>query len=65
MQEIILTKDELISKFKQKEIIDSGNGWLLQDNTEVEIIALHEIDPKYIKDISNAKLYKILVKGKK
>ncbi len=33
------------------------------DNKEVEIIALHDVDPKFLQDVTNAKLYKLIIKG--
>ena len=48
--------------FDSGRIVDSGRGWIMDDK-EVEIIALHEIDPKFLQDVTNAKLYKIKIKG--
>ncbi|MFA7092256.1 MAG: hypothetical protein WC149_10430 [Arcobacteraceae bacterium] len=64
MEEIIISKEELVAMFEDEQILDSGKGWIM-DEKEVEIIALHEIDPKFLQDITNAKFYKIIVKGKK
>lgn len=64
MEELIVSKDELVAMFEDEKIVDSGRGWMM-DNKEVEIIALHDIDPKFLQDITNAKFYKILVKGRK
>ncbi len=64
MEEIIITKDELVDMFENHEIIDTGQGWIISDE-EVEIIALHEVDPKFLQDITNAKFYKIIPKGSK
>ncbi|WP_419769829.1 MAG: hypothetical protein ACNI3C_10900 [Candidatus Marinarcus sp.] len=64
MEEIVVSKEELILMFEEERIIDSGSGWIMNDN-EVEIIALHDVDPKFLQDITNAKFYKIIVKGKK
>ncbi|RXJ60264.1 hypothetical protein [Candidatus Marinarcus aquaticus] len=64
MEEIVVSKEELIKMFEDERIIDSGRGWMM-DNEEVELIALHEVDPKFLQDITNAKFYKITVKGKK
>lgn len=64
MEELIVSKEELIMMFEDEKIIDSVKGWMM-DEKEVEIIALHEIDPKFLQDITNAKFYKITVKGKK
>lgn len=64
MEEIVVSKEELIQMFEDERIVDSGRGWIMNDN-EVELIALHEVDPKFLQDITNAKFYKIIVKGKK
>lgn len=64
MEEIVVSKEELIQMFEDERIIDSGRGWMM-NNEEVELIALHEVDPKFLQDITNAKFYKITVKGKK
>lgn len=64
MEEIIISKEELVAMFEDEKIEDSGKGWIM-DEKEVEIIALHDIDPKFLQDITNAKFYKIIVKGKK
>jgi len=64
MEELIVSKEELVEMFEKQEIEDSGHGWMMGD-IEVDIIALHEIDPKYLQDVTNAKFYKIQPKGKK
>lgn len=61
MEEQILSKEEIIELFKNEVIIDTGRAWLM-DGKEVEIIALHEIEPKYLQDLANAKFYKIIKK---
>ncbi len=62
-EEIVLSKEELIALFEKEEIVDSGRGWIMNGKV-VELIALHEVDPKFLQDITNAKFYKIIVKGK-
>ena len=62
MEEKILTKEELVELFEKKVLEDTKMGWTM-DGKIVNIIALHEIDPKYLHDISNAKYYKIVPKG--
>lgn len=61
MEELILTKPELIELFEKHVLEDTKRGWTY-NNKIVEIIALHEIDPKFLQDISNAKYYKIVPK---
>jgi len=63
MEELVVSKDELVEMFESERIVDSGRGWLMDDK-EVEIIALHEVDPKFLQDVTNAKLYKIKIKGR-
>lgn len=31
----------------------------------VDIIALHDIEPKFLQDVTNAKFYKLIIKGNK
>lgn len=61
MEEIIISKEELIKMFEDEEIKDTGRGWLM-DEKEIEIIALHEVDPKFLQNVTNAKFYKITPK---
>ncbi len=61
MEEQIVSKTELIQMFEEKKIVDSGKGWILGD-IEIEIIALHEVDPKFLQDVTNAKFYKLIEK---
>jgi len=60
-QENIVSKEELIKMFDEQIIIDSGRGWMMGDK-EMEIIALHEVDPKFLQDVTNAKFYKLIYK---
>lgn len=60
-EEKIVSKEELIIMFDEQEIIDSGRGWMLGDK-EIDIIALHEVDPKFLQDVTNAKFYKLIYK---
>lgn len=62
MQEIIVTKEELVNMFEEEKVVDSGKAWIMDDK-EIDIIALHEVDPKFLQDITNAKYYKIIPKG--
>mgnify|MGYP001359794462 CR=1 FL=1 len=65
MEELIVSKEQLIDMFVLKEIEDTQYGWLYQNLYYVNIIALHEKDPKYIYDITDAEYYKIsLIKQK-
>lgn len=61
MEEKIISKEELIQLFEEQGIIDTGKGWLM-DEKEVDIIALHDIDPKFLQDVTNAKFYKLTLK---
>lgn len=61
MEEQILSKEELIQMFEDQKIIDTGRGWMMEEK-EVEIIALHDVDPKFLQDVTNAKFYKLILK---
>ncbi len=63
MEETIISKEELVDMFSKNIIVDSGKGWI-KEGVEVDIIALHEVDPKYLQDVTNAKYYKIKPKEK-
>lgn len=60
-EEQIVSKEDLIQMFEDHKIIDSGKGWIMGEK-EVEIIALHEVDPKFLQDVTNAKFYKLVTK---
>ena len=62
MEELIISKEELIQLFETQKIEDTGRGWLI-DGKALEIIALHDIEPKFLQDVSNAKFYKLIIKG--
>lgn len=62
MEEIIVTKAELVEMFDKHILEDGKRGWLMNGKV-VEIVALHEIEPKFLQDIANAKYYKIVPKG--
>lgn len=64
-EEVIISKEDLALLFEKKRMLDTEYGWYL-DGSEVEIIALHNVEPKFLQDIANAKLYKLKRKdGKK
>lgn len=63
MEELIVSKEELVQLFEKNIIQDTGKGWLMEGK-EVEIVALHEVDPKFLQDVTNAKFYKLIQKGK-
>jgi hypothetical protein len=60
MLDIVVSKDELIELFNKEDIKDSDDGWIYKDNIYINIIALHEKDPKYIYDITDAQYYHIV-----
>ena len=64
MEELIISKEELIQLFETQKIEDTGRGWLMEGKA-LEIIALHDIEPKFLQDVSNAKFYKLIIKGNK
>ncbi|MBD3841984.1 MAG: hypothetical protein IE909_08885 [Campylobacterales bacterium] len=59
MEEQIVSKDELVEMFSLGVLEDTDHGWLLYGQ-EVQIVALHETDPKYLKDVTNANYYKLV-----
>jgi hypothetical protein len=64
MEELYVSKEELIQLFESQVIEDTGRGWLM-DSKVVDIIALHDIEPKFLQDVTNAKFYKLIIKGNK
>lgn len=64
MEERIVSKEELIQLFESQIIEDTGRDWLMEDKV-VDIIALHDIEPKFLQDVTNAKFYKLIIKGNK
>ena len=64
MEELIISKEELVQFFENQKIVDTGRNWLMEGKV-IEIIALHDIEPKFIQDVSNAKFYKLIIKGNK
>lgn len=64
MEELLVNKEELIQLFENQIIEDSGRGWIMEGKV-VDIIALHDIEPKFLQDVTNAKFYKLIIKGNK
>ena len=64
MEELIISKEDLIQLFEDQKIEDTGRGWIM-DGKVIDIIALHDVDPKFLQDVANAKFYKIIIKGRK
>ncbi len=62
MEELILTREELIKLFESEKIVDMGKAWIM-DGVQVDIIALHNIEPKFLQDITRADFYKIIFKS--
>ena len=60
MLDLIVSKDELVELFNNEDIKDSNNGWMYKDSIYVNIVALHEKDPKYVYDVTDAQYYKII-----
>ena len=56
--EEIVSRTQLLELFMEDKIIDTRYGWIY-DGWIVEIVALHEIEPKYLENLTNAKFYKI------
>jgi len=61
MEELIITKNELVVMFERGELRDDTKGWLL-NGVQVDIIAIHDTDPKYIQNVTNAQYYKLVPK---
>lgn len=61
LKEQIIAREELINLFKKNKIQDTKYGWVM-DKHIIEIIALHNIEPKYLQDITKAENYKIVKK---
>ena len=64
MEELIISKEDLIQLFEDQKIEDTGRGWIMEGKV-IDIIALHDVDPKFLQDVANAKFYKIIIKGRK
>ena len=64
MKEQVVSKEELIQLFENRIIEDTGRGWLKKGKV-INIIALHDIEPKFLQDVTNAKFYKLIIKGNK
>ncbi len=47
--------------FESEELKDDNQGWLL-NGIYVDIVAIHESDPKYLHDVTSAQYYKIIIK---
>lgn len=59
MTDFIVSKEELIEMFSRNDIKDTDDGWLYKEEYYINIIALHQDNPKYIYDVSIAQSYKI------
>ena len=64
MEELIISKEELIQLFETQKSEDTGKEWLTEGKV-IDIIALHDIEPKFLQDVTNAKFYKLIIKGNK
>jgi len=58
VEEFKVSKEELHLMFEKKELSDTDRGWFYK-NQEVEIIAIHDIEKKYLQDMMNSEFYKI------
>ena len=64
MEELIISKEDLIQLFEDQKIEDTGRGWIM-DGKVIDIVALHDVEPKFLQDVANAKFYKLIIKGNK
>jgi len=58
MEEFTVSKEELHELFQKKVLKDTHKGWFY-NNQEIEIIAIHNLEVKYLKDMMNAEFYRI------
>jgi len=58
MEEFKVSKEELHQMFEKQELLDTNKGWFYKKK-EVEIIAIHDIEKKYLQDMMNADFYRI------
>ncbi len=58
MEDFIVSKEELHQMFEKKELLDTNKGWFYKKQ-EIEIIAIHKLETKYIQDMMNTDSYKI------
>jgi len=58
---LIVTKEEIDEYFAKDILKDTNKGWVFKDKYLVQISAIHEIEPKYLNDVANAKEYKITI----
>ncbi len=63
MEDLIITKENLVQMFESGELKDSDKGWLL-NGIFIDIIAIHETDPKYLQDVTSSQYYKLIQKEK-
>ncbi len=63
MEELVVTREELLKLFEDEVIKDTGRAWTV-DGVPVDIIALHEIEPKFLQDVTKAEFYKLKMKKK-
>lgn len=61
MEELILSKQDLVKLFKEETLKDTGKSWLYNDK-RVDIIALHKIESKFLQDLTKAEFFKIVPK---
>ncbi len=62
MEELIVTKEDLVVMFEEEKLKDDNEGWIL-DGYKIDIIAIHDTDPKYIQNVTNAQYYKLVPKN--
>ena len=58
MEEFVVSKKELHQLFASKKLQDTNKGWYYKKQ-EVEIIAIHNIEKRYLQDMMNADFYRI------
>ena len=58
MEEFTVSKEELHELFQKNILKDTNKGWYYKD-LKIEIVAIHNIEARYIQDMMRADFYKI------
>jgi len=58
MEEFVVSKEEIIKMFQRRELLDTNKGWYYKGK-EVEIIAIHKVETRYVQDMMNADNFRI------
>ncbi len=61
MEEFVVTSEELKKLFDDKVMVDTGKGWFYK-GIEIQLAAIHKIEPKYLLDKARSQSYRIIPK---